>query len=137
MTSGNFQNTYPDELVETGSSIALGESFIKSMASQNFEGLKKMFQPVVRFRAMVPSGERQGNIDAEAVGWLEKWFGKCDTIQIQQSSVQPVFDRLYLNYRLPAAQPERWLAIDRTARLFYRSGWKDRRYMAAVFRVPP
>jgi TusA-related sulfurtransferase len=115
MTVCKPRNISSDEgaVTETGSLIALGEFFIGSLAAQNFTAVKQLFQPAVRFRAMVPSGERTGATDSEAAGWLERWFGSCDTLQLQQSSASLVFDRLYLNYRFRLhSQKDNWQVIE-------------------------
>ena len=95
---------------------SLGESFLHALATQNYEGLEKLYQPAVRFRAIVPSGEREGKTAGEAVGWFRKWFGNCDTIQILQSTAGPVFDRLFLSYRLRLNDQEHgWRVIEQQA----------------------
>jgi TusA-related sulfurtransferase len=79
---------------------ALGTSFVHALAIQDFDALEHLFIPEPRFRAMVPSGERVGQTAQEAAGWLRRWFGSCDTLQVLQSNAGPVFDRLYLYYRV-------------------------------------
>jgi TusA-related sulfurtransferase len=80
--------------------VSIGESFLHALVAQNFDSLEMLYKPVVRFRAIVPSGERLGNTSGESAGWFRKWFGKCDAIQLIQSSAKPVFDRLYISYQL-------------------------------------
>ena len=95
---------------------ALGTSFINALAAQDFETLEHLFTPEVRFRAMVPSGERLGNTAGEATGWLRKWFGGKDTLQVLQSAAGPVFDRLYLSYQLRLHdQQDGWRVIEQQA----------------------
>jgi TusA-related sulfurtransferase len=79
---------------------SLGEAFLLALAAQDFDRMEKLFQPEIRFRALVPSGERMGNTATEALRWLRKWFGGCDSLKILSSAAQPVFDRYHMNYRL-------------------------------------
>ncbi|HMD90026.1 MAG TPA: sulfurtransferase TusA family protein [Anaerolineaceae bacterium] len=125
MTFCKLPNSSSDKQVdiETGSWIALGKTFIEALAGQNFEGVRQLFQPEVRFRALVPSGDRQGKTDIEAAGWLEKWFGNYDTLQVQQSSVEMMADRLYLDYRFRLHNQEKnWQVIQQHAYCVVQAG---------------
>ena len=79
---------------------SLGESFIHALAAQDFKSLELLYQPAAHFRAVVPSEEMQGKTAGEAAGLFRDWFGSYDSVQILQSTAIPVFDRLYLSYRL-------------------------------------
>ncbi len=94
-------------------SINLGKSFVNALTAQNFEGLKNLLQTTVRFRAVTPSKAIHEKTNTEAVAWFQEWFGDCDTLQIMQSTVEPVFDWLYLAYRLRIHGPEDgWQVIE-------------------------
>jgi TusA-related sulfurtransferase len=82
------------------SAPSFGESFIHALAAQDFGSLELLYKPAARFRAIVPSGEYQGETAGEAAAVLRDWFGSFDSIQILQSTAKPVFDRLYLSYQL-------------------------------------
>jgi hypothetical protein len=62
--------------------------------------IESLFQPHVRFRALVPRRLCEGQTPGEATDWLRRWFGNVDEFQVLQSDVNQVFDRLYLNYQL-------------------------------------
>ena len=78
---------------------AIGESFIVSLALQDFSQIESIFDPQVRFRALVPARLCEGKTAGEATGWLRRWFGDADEILVLQSDANQVFDRLHLNYR--------------------------------------
>ena len=94
----------------------LGDAFMHALARRDFDGMQNLFAPAVRFRAMVPSGERMGQTAGEAAGWFKRWFGSYDTLQIVQSTAEPVFNRFYLCYRLRLHHPtDGWKAIEQHA----------------------
>ena len=80
--------------------FAVGQSFLESLAAQDFERLEALFAPQGRFRALVPSTVREGQTAREATNWLRRWFGEADEFQVMQSTANQVFDRLYLHYCL-------------------------------------
>jgi len=79
---------------------AIGENFIASLVEQDFDHIESVFEPQVRFRALVPSRLCEGKTAGEATGWLRRWFGDADEILVLQSDANQVADRLHLNYRL-------------------------------------
>ena len=94
----------------------LGESFLHALAGQDFGSLEQLFQPEVRFRAVVPSGERLGSSAGEAAGWFRRWFTSSDAIQVLHSSVGLVFDRLYVSYQFRINKPvDGWEVIEQHA----------------------
>ena len=80
--------------------LPVGQSFLESLAAQDFDRLETLFTPQVRFRALVPPGVREGQTAGEATSWLRRWFGDADDLQVLQAAADLVFDRLYLCYRL-------------------------------------
>ncbi|HZD11796.1 MAG TPA: nuclear transport factor 2 family protein [Candidatus Binatia bacterium] len=80
--------------------VAAGEHFVDALAGQDFEALERLFSAEVRFRALVPPRVCEGRTAGEATDWLRRWFGDADELQLLQSSVAQVFDRLYVSYRL-------------------------------------
>ncbi len=94
---------------------AVGDSFLHALAVQDFDALQAIFLPEVRFRSLVPSGERFGQTAGEATGWLRRWFGRLDTLEVMQSTSTIVFDRLYLNYRFRVHDEKGWQMIEQHA----------------------
>ena len=91
---------------------AVGEAFLQALVSRDFATLEALFLPEVRFRSLVPSGERFGQTAAEATGWLKRWFGGADSLEVLQSSVAMMIDRLYLSYRLRVHDEDGWTIIE-------------------------
>ncbi len=94
---------------------AVGEAFLQALVSQDFTTIETLFLPEVRFRSLVPSGERFGQTAAEAAGWLKRWFGGADNLEVLQSSVAMMIDRLYLSYRLRVHDEDGWSVIEQQA----------------------
>jgi Sulfurtransferase TusA/SnoaL-like domain len=94
---------------------AVGEAFLQALVSQDFVTLEALFSPEARFRSLVPNGERFGQTAAEAVGWLKRWFGGADSLEVLQCSVAMMIDRLYLSYRLRVHDEDGWTVIEQQA----------------------
>ena len=77
----------------------IGDEFIASLAGQDFARIESIFEPQVRFRALVPARLCEGKTAGEATDWLRRWFGDADEIQVLGSVADQTFDRLHLNYR--------------------------------------
>lgn len=95
--------------------IALGQFFMESLAAQDFDQLQALFAPQVHFRALLPSRIREENTAEAAVGWLQRWFGKSDALQVLQSTADQVVDRLSLHYRLRVHDTDGWQIIEQQA----------------------
>src|SRR5688572_16696813 len=96
--------------------IALGQLFLDSLATQDFERLEALFAPQVRFRALLPSGTCEEKTAEAATGWLRRWFGQADTLQVLQSGVTQVCDRLSLSCRLRLHEtPAGWQIVEQHA----------------------
>lgn len=89
-----------DTKIHQAEAEAIGENFIASLVSQDFDRIGSVFEPQVRFRALVPSRLCEGKTAGEATAWLRRWFGDADEIQVLQSNANQVADRLHMNYRL-------------------------------------
>jgi TusA-related sulfurtransferase len=100
LTKQSFKVLEAAEMVANPSPQEVGESFLAALMARDFDALEQIFTPKVRFRSLVPSGERFGATAAKAVGWLRKWFGDEDTIDVLQSSIEVLHDVLSIQYRL-------------------------------------
>jgi len=78
----------------------VGHSFLEALAGQDFEKMEALFTSQVRFRALLPPRTCEEHTAEAATGWLRRWFGSADTLQVLQAAAEPVFNRLYLHYRL-------------------------------------
>lgn len=111
------------EKLSVSSPQAVGEAYLTALSTQDFVALEQIFLPKVRFRSLVPSGERFGTNSTEAVGWLRKWFGDEDTIEILQSAIDQVQDILSIHYRLRVHNPHSgWQVIEQNAYCVLREG---------------
>jgi len=80
--------------------MAVGQSFIESLAAQDFDRLAALFAPQVRFRALLPRRTCEEQTAEAATGHLRDWFGEADTLQVLHSTADQVLDRLHVAYRL-------------------------------------
>lgn len=95
---------------------AVGQSFLEALAAQDFGRIETLFAPHVRFRAVLPPRICEEQTAGAAVGWLRRWFGEADTLQVLQSTADPVFDRLHLSYRLRTHESAKgWRVIEQHA----------------------
>lgn len=88
------------ELSSQEKPITIGKRFVSLLVSQDFKEMAVLFQPDLRFRALVPRRLCEGQSAVEGIEWLTRWFGDADDIQVMETSIEKVFDRLYLSYRL-------------------------------------
>ncbi len=80
--------------------IVIGNAYLRALAAQDFDALQALFAPEIRFRAMVPKGERVGQTAQEATGWVRRWFGSCDVLQVLRSDTRMLCGRLCVSYHL-------------------------------------
>jgi len=95
--------------------VAFGETFLGALAARDFEHIAGLFQPRVRFRALVPSGLREATTAQEATNWLRSWYGDADTFQMQAASIDQIAGWLALAYRIQLRKPEGWRVIEQHA----------------------
>lgn len=93
-------------------SIGLGEDFLSALKARDFDRLEACFHPNIHFRALVPSGIREGTNAREAGAWLRRWFDDADEFQPLTSSVDKVADRLHINYRFRVRKGIQWQLIE-------------------------
>jgi hypothetical protein len=103
------------QVVLENQQLAIGERFLAELAARDFYQIKALFQPRIRFRALVPPGIRRGADADEAIGWLRRWFGNADEFQILISSADQVADRLHIAYRIQLHRDDGWRVIEQQA----------------------
>ncbi len=91
--------------------LSVGQRFLAALARRDFEDLEACFQIDARFRALVPSGIREGTGPQEAVAWLRRWFGDADLFDIQRMDLDRVCDRLRISYRIQLRKGEFLLPV--------------------------
>ncbi len=80
--------------------LSVGKRFLATLAARHFERLEDFFQADVSFRALVPSGVREGIGPQATVAWLRGWFEEADLFDMQGMNVEMVSDRLHITYRI-------------------------------------
>jgi hypothetical protein len=97
--------------------VNVAEELIDALAAQDFERVKRCLAPDVDFHAVVPSTgsfrERAGA--AETANQLRLWLGDADPLELLESSVTPVADKLRLSYRFAAFEDEQWHVVEQQA----------------------
>lgn len=111
MTTINKQNLAENHGVQVSSiapqgdsadstALIVGKRFLATLAARDFERLEDCFQADVSFRALVPSGVREGIGPQMTVAWLRRWFEEADLFDMQRMNVDMVADRLHITYRI-------------------------------------
>src|SRR3972149_6248760 len=94
---------------------AVAEGFVAALAERSFLQVEACFHPRVRFRALVPSGLREGSYASEAAGYLRGWFGDADQFSLLSQDVAEVADRLHLAYRIRLHDADGWQVVEQQA----------------------
>jgi hypothetical protein len=101
--------------VRTPTDVA--EELIAALAAQDFERVARCLAADVDFHAVVPGTgsfrERAGA--QETANQLRTWFGDADPLELLESSVEPVVDKLRLSYRFAAFEDEQWHVVEQQA----------------------
>ena len=95
----------------------IAAELIDALAAQDFERAERCFAPDVDFHAVVPGAgsfrERSGA--AETANQLRLWLGDADPLELLDSSVEPVADKVRLSYRFAAFEDEQWHVVEQQA----------------------
>ena len=67
--------------------VRLGEAFVEALGRRDFVRLEALFDPHVRFRALVPPGLRTAENAAAAAAHPKRWFGDADRFDLVTSTV--------------------------------------------------
>ncbi len=89
----------------------IGTRFVQTLSGRNWSALQELFQPSVKFRALVPPGLREASGGIEVSGHFRQWFGKADALELIDFAVEPVADRLRIAYRLRLHE-DRWYKVE-------------------------
>ena len=99
-------------VTERDQRIAVGENFLGALTTRDFDRLEACFQPNISFRALVPSGIREGGTAKETGAWLRRWFDDADEFQVLHSSVEPMADRVHITYQFRLRKGVEWQRIE-------------------------
>ncbi len=103
----------------------IGTVFVTALRGRDFERLQTCFAAEVYFRALVPSGLREGSNADEATNWFRKWFSDADEFQLLAASTSQIADRLHVAYRLRVRKKQDWQLVEQQAYCAAHSGLID------------
>ena len=105
----------PPAAGDDGGPLGAGQAFLGALTRRDFAGLEACFAPDVEFRALVPSGVREGAGPPAAVAWLRRWFEDADLFEMQHTELALVADRLRISYRIRCRKEGVWYLIEQQA----------------------
>ncbi len=92
----------------------IGTEFVRALSERNWDGLRSLLQPSVRFRALIPPGLREASSDVEASGHFRQWFSKADAFELMEFTVESLLDRVRIAYQFRLHE-DRWYRIEQQA----------------------
>lgn len=95
--------------------IALGERFVAAVAARDFDRLHACFDPDLRFRALTPNHVWAHFGVASAVTSIRAWFGDARRLELIDSRIERVGDRLSLSYLLRVQETDVWALCEQRA----------------------
>ena len=97
--------------------IDVADELIAALAAQDFERAERCLAPDVAFHAVVPGTgsfrERAGA--AETADQFRAWLGDAEPLELLDSSVEAVVDKLRLSYRFAAFEDDQWHVVEQQA----------------------
>jgi hypothetical protein len=84
-----------------------GRELVAAIAAQDWRRLEGTFAPGVLLRALIPPGLREREGAAEAAELIGGWFGDADPLELVDSEVEELEDRLHIAYRFRAFEEGR------------------------------
>jgi ketosteroid isomerase-like protein len=118
----------------TDSSIAA--ELVGALAAQDYDRLETLFAPDVRFRALVPKGLREDATAAAAAARVRGWFGECHPLELVDSEIGHVADRVHARYLFRAREEGQWHLVEQHAYLEVEDGRiSDISILCSGFRV--
>ncbi len=93
----------------------LGEAFVKARGRRDFVRLEALFDPQIRFRALVPTGLRTAEDAITAVAHPRRSFGDADRFNLVASTVDRVGRRLRVSYRIRLREAGLWYTVEQQA----------------------
>jgi SnoaL-like domain len=77
----------------------VAERLVAGIAAQDREAIAACFSPDAQFRALLPPGLRERDGAGEVAALIAAWFGDSTELNLDDSQVWSVGDRLHLSYR--------------------------------------
>ena len=98
----------------TDQPLEVGRAFIAALERQSWQDLAACLDPIVQFRALTPKGFRTADDSAAAAGYLQKWFGDADQLELLSGDVQLMHDRVRIAYRVREHE-DQWCIVEQQA----------------------
>ena len=95
--------------------VSAGAAWVDAIAAQDFSRLESLLADDVRFRALIPSGLREAESATDAAARIGAWFGDGDPLELVDSRVEEIVDRLHVSYRFRSFEEGRWHLVEQHA----------------------
>lgn len=95
----------------TNAAVEVGARLIDAIAAQNFDAVRECFAPDARLRGLVPSTLREEEGAGAIAERLRFWFGAVRELELVESELEPVSDRVRIRYRLKGDDPDEGLTL--------------------------
>jgi TusA-related sulfurtransferase len=103
--------------IERDPAQGTAQRLICAIGSGDYRGIFAVLAPDARFRYLVPSGPGQVTGAADvAVKYLD-WFGGHAEVEVQETLVERVADRISARYRFLLRENQQWKAVEQQAYL--------------------
>lgn len=99
----------------TTAALDAGARLLDAIGAQNFARMEGCFAPSARLRAMVPSTLREEEGPAAIAARFRFWWERLEQVELVESELEPMADRVRLRYRLRGHDPDDgWLTVEQT-----------------------
>ncbi len=95
----------------TNAAVAVGARLIDAIAAQDFAAAQECFAPDARLRGLVPSALREEEGAGAIAGRLRFWFGETRELELIESELEPVSDRVRIRYLVKGYDPDEGLTL--------------------------
>lgn len=102
----------------TTTALDAGARLLDAIGAQDFAAMEACFAPAARLRAMVPSAVREDEGPAAIGARFRFWWEELDHVELVQSELEPVADRIRLRYCLRGHDADDgWVTVEQTGYL--------------------
>jgi hypothetical protein len=85
-------------------SLELGQRFVMAVAAQDRQALAACFTDAAVLRALIPPGLREREGGTAAADLVHSWFADSEALELVDSRVEQLSDRLHLRYRFQGTE---------------------------------
>ena len=94
------------------SSASIGTRVVEAIAAQDRSALEDCFAPGASLRALIPKGLRERAGAGEVAELVSGWLADAEPLELLDSTVDFVGDRLHLAYRLRGVENDRPFVVE-------------------------